>query len=63
MHICIMFNVVILHCSGRILVFYGVCTHLLCLFSPGSGQMMDTMDTVLGQVVPEQKEVKNSKNS
>ena len=56
-----MFIIVILHCSGRILVFYGVCTHLLCLFSLGLGQMIDTMDIVLGLVVPEQKGVKKRK--
>ena len=56
-----MFIIIILHCSGRILVFYGVCTHLLCLFSPGSGQMMDAMDIVLGPVVPKRKEAKNKK--
>ena len=59
MHFCIMFYVIILYCSGRILVFYGVCTHHLCLFSQGSGQMMDKMDTFLGPVVLERKEGKN----
>ena len=48
-------------CRDRILVFYGVCTHLLCLFSPGSGQMMDTMDIVLGPVVLERKGEKIAK--
>ena len=56
-----MFYVIILYCSGRILVFYGVCTHLLCLFSPGSGQIIDIMDIVLGPVASERKGVKNKK--
>src|SRR4051812_12541341 len=51
-----------LHSSGRILVFYGVRVHLLYLFSPGSGQMMDPIDTILRPVVLERKGVKNNVN-
>ena len=57
-----MFYIIILHVSSRMFVFNGICVHLLCLFSLGSGQMMDTMDTILEAVVLGTKGVKNNVN-